>query len=180
MRQRAIANISRVDELAASGALASVTASAPSSPTRCCSSARLIMTPKARCRRQPSGPAARCCETLSGAIAPPCVKDLIRREAVRPPPRSLGRKISDEFTVPFCRGHHREVHRCGDESRLVAKSGCLPLRLVHVGFGSALIRCPNVQKPRCVTRFCHQRRRCRRTACSLRLRTEAQRRSEPA
>ena len=28
---------------------------------------------------------------------------------------ALGRKVSDEFTVPLCRGHHREVHRCGDE-----------------------------------------------------------------
>jgi hypothetical protein len=29
--------------------------------------------------------------------------------------RALGRKVSDEFTVPLCRGHHREVHRYGDE-----------------------------------------------------------------
>jgi hypothetical protein len=29
---------------------------------------------------------------------------------------ALGRKMSDEFTVPLRRGHHREVHRCGDES----------------------------------------------------------------
>ena len=29
---------------------------------------------------------------------------------------TLGRKVSDEFTVPLCRGHHREVHRCGDEA----------------------------------------------------------------
>ena len=29
--------------------------------------------------------------------------------------RALGRKVSDEFTVPLCRGHHREVHRHGDE-----------------------------------------------------------------
>jgi hypothetical protein len=29
---------------------------------------------------------------------------------------ALGRKASDEFTVPLCRGHHREVHRCGDEA----------------------------------------------------------------
>jgi len=29
--------------------------------------------------------------------------------------RALGRKVSDQFTVPLCRGHHREVHRCGDE-----------------------------------------------------------------
>jgi hypothetical protein len=29
--------------------------------------------------------------------------------------RALGSKVSDEFTVPLCRGHHREVHHCGDE-----------------------------------------------------------------
>jgi len=29
--------------------------------------------------------------------------------------RALGRKVSDEFTVPLCRGHHREVHRTGNE-----------------------------------------------------------------
>jgi hypothetical protein len=29
---------------------------------------------------------------------------------------ALGRKVSDEFTVPLCRGHHREVHHCSDES----------------------------------------------------------------
>ena len=30
--------------------------------------------------------------------------------------RALGRKASDEFTVPLCRGHHRELHRRGDEA----------------------------------------------------------------
>ena len=29
---------------------------------------------------------------------------------------ALGRKVSDEFTVPLCRGHHPEVHHCGDEA----------------------------------------------------------------
>jgi hypothetical protein len=29
---------------------------------------------------------------------------------------ALSRKVSDEFTVPLCRAHHREVHRCGDEA----------------------------------------------------------------
>jgi hypothetical protein len=24
--------------------------------------------------------------------------------------------VSDEFTVPLCRGHHREIDRCGDEA----------------------------------------------------------------
>jgi hypothetical protein len=30
-------------------------------------------------------------------------------------PRSLGRKVSDEFTVPLCRDHHTELHRHGNE-----------------------------------------------------------------
>ena len=31
-------------------------------------------------------------------------------------PRALGRKVSDEFTVPVCRLHHRELHDYGDEA----------------------------------------------------------------
>ena len=30
--------------------------------------------------------------------------------------RALSRKVSDEFTVPLCRGHHRELHRNGNEA----------------------------------------------------------------
>jgi hypothetical protein len=30
-------------------------------------------------------------------------------------PRSLGRKVSDEFTVPLCRDHHQDLHRLGNE-----------------------------------------------------------------
>jgi hypothetical protein len=30
-------------------------------------------------------------------------------------PRALGRKVSDEFTIPLCRLHHNELHRYGDE-----------------------------------------------------------------
>jgi hypothetical protein len=30
-------------------------------------------------------------------------------------PRALGRKVSDEFTVPLCRTHHRQLHHGGDE-----------------------------------------------------------------
>jgi hypothetical protein len=29
--------------------------------------------------------------------------------------RALGRKVSDEFTVPLCRLHHRDLHQRGDE-----------------------------------------------------------------
>jgi hypothetical protein len=31
-------------------------------------------------------------------------------------PRALGRTVSDEFLVPICRLHHRELHRSGDEA----------------------------------------------------------------
>jgi hypothetical protein len=30
-------------------------------------------------------------------------------------PRGLGLKVSDEFTVPLCRTHHRQLHQTGDE-----------------------------------------------------------------
>ena len=30
-------------------------------------------------------------------------------------PRAIGLKVSDEFTVPLCRGHHRELHQTGNE-----------------------------------------------------------------
>ena len=40
--------------------------------------------------------------------------------------RALGRKVSDEFTVPLCRGHHREVHGCGDEATWWQKASIDP------------------------------------------------------
>jgi hypothetical protein len=30
-------------------------------------------------------------------------------------PRAIGLKVSDEFTVPVCRSHHRELHQAGNE-----------------------------------------------------------------
>ena len=30
-------------------------------------------------------------------------------------PRALGLKVSDEFTVPLCRDHHRQLHQAGNE-----------------------------------------------------------------
>jgi len=40
--------------------------------------------------------------------------------------RALSRKVSDEFTVPLCRGHHREVHRSGDEAAWWEKASIDP------------------------------------------------------
>ena len=40
--------------------------------------------------------------------------------------RALGRKVSDEFTVPVCRGHHREVHRHADEALWWRNAGIDP------------------------------------------------------
>jgi hypothetical protein len=40
---------------------------------------------------------------------------------------ALGRKVSDEFMVPLCRGHHREVHRSGDEASWWSKAGIDPI-----------------------------------------------------
>ncbi len=42
-------------------------------------------------------------------------------------PRGLGLKVSDEFVVPLCRGHHRELHRAGDEVGWWVKTGIEPL-----------------------------------------------------
>src|SRR5215831_15090177 len=40
--------------------------------------------------------------------------------------RALGRKVSDEFTVPVCRTHHREIHRCGGEGSWWQNTGIDP------------------------------------------------------
>ena len=42
-------------------------------------------------------------------------------------PRALGRKVSDEYTVPVCRLHHRELHRYGDEASWWAAVNMDPL-----------------------------------------------------
>jgi hypothetical protein len=46
-------------------------------------------------------------------------------------PRALGRKASDEFTVPLCRVHHREVHRVGNEQAWWQAAGIDPLSVAQ-------------------------------------------------
>ena len=42
--------------------------------------------------------------------------------------RAMGRKVSDEFTVPLCRGHHRELHRSSDEAAWWRTQGIDPMQ----------------------------------------------------
>jgi hypothetical protein len=44
-------------------------------------------------------------------------------------PRAMGRKVSDEFTVPLCRTHHRDNHRFGDEEAWWASSSINPVEV---------------------------------------------------
>jgi hypothetical protein len=43
--------------------------------------------------------------------------------------RAMGRKVSDKFTVPVCRLHHRELHRRGNERAWWQQQGIEPLAL---------------------------------------------------
>jgi DNA recombination protein Rad52 len=54
-------------------------------------------------------------------------------------PRALARKVGDEFTVPLCRSHHRELHQSGNEVAWWHDMGIDPLDVAkrlwadHVG-----------------------------------------------
>jgi hypothetical protein len=45
--------------------------------------------------------------------------------------RALGRKVSDEFTVPLCRIHHRAIHRGGDERAWWKEVGIDPSKIAR-------------------------------------------------
>jgi hypothetical protein len=42
-------------------------------------------------------------------------------------PRALGRKVSDEWTVPLCSTHHRSLHNVGEEERWWREKGIDPI-----------------------------------------------------
>jgi hypothetical protein len=46
-------------------------------------------------------------------------------------PRALGRKVSDEFAVPLCRGHHRAAHRSRDELAWWRQVGIDPIKVAR-------------------------------------------------
>ncbi|WP_029085651.1 ERF family protein [Bradyrhizobium sp. th.b2] len=56
--------------------------------------------------------------------------------------RALGRKVSDEFTVPLCRAHHHELHRQGNERAWWANLKIEPLRMAHDLWTASSIHSP--------------------------------------
>jgi hypothetical protein len=46
-------------------------------------------------------------------------------------PRALSRKVSDEFAVPLCRGHHRAVHRSRDERAWWRQADIDPIKVAR-------------------------------------------------
>jgi hypothetical protein len=45
--------------------------------------------------------------------------------------RGLGQKVSDEFTVPLCRAHHRELHQSGKEVEWWARKSIEPIGIAR-------------------------------------------------
>ena len=46
-------------------------------------------------------------------------------------PRAMGRKVSDEFTVPLCNLHHRELHTCSNEEAWWEEKKLSPLLIAQ-------------------------------------------------
>jgi hypothetical protein len=46
-------------------------------------------------------------------------------------PKALGRKVSDEFTVPLCRVHHNDLHRHSNEPAWWANLKIAPLGIAR-------------------------------------------------
>jgi hypothetical protein len=59
---------------------------------------------------------------------------------------ALGRKVSDEFTVPLCRVHHREVHRHRGEAEWWRKSGVNPLEIASALWAQTLTSRMGIQQ----------------------------------
>jgi hypothetical protein len=52
--------------------------------------------------------------------------------------RAMGRRVSDRFTVPLCRLHHRELHRRGNERAWWQRYGIDPLAIAATLWGQDL------------------------------------------
>jgi len=58
-------------------------------------------------------------------------------------PRALGRKVSDEYTVPLCRAHHNDLHRHGNEKSWWANLQIEPLAVAKELWGKRPIDGPS-------------------------------------
>ncbi len=58
-------------------------------------------------------------------------------------PRTLGRKVSDEFTVPLCRSHHQSLHRHGDERAWWTDLQIEPLPIARELWGASPVHVAN-------------------------------------
>ncbi|MET4218286.1 hypothetical protein ABIB00_003504 [Bradyrhizobium sp. LB14.3] len=57
-------------------------------------------------------------------------------------PRTLGRKVSDEFTVPLCRSHHQALHRYGNEKAWWVDMQISPLAVASKLWASSPVHDP--------------------------------------
>jgi hypothetical protein len=55
-------------------------------------------------------------------------------------PRSLGRKVSDEYTVPLCRQHHMELHRHGNEKAWWSNLQIAPMETARELWATTLLQ----------------------------------------
>jgi hypothetical protein len=61
--------------------------------------------------------------------------------------RALGRRVSDEYTVPLCRSHHRALHRYGDEPSWWASHKIDPLIVARDLWERTRVSCVSVDLP---------------------------------
>ena len=71
-------------------------------------------------------------------------------------PRTLGRKVSDEFTVPLCRDHHRDLHRYGNEVAWWANLQIVPIEVAKDLWQATLLD-SDVSLPRKISHQPHDR-----------------------
>jgi ERF superfamily protein len=67
-------------------------------------------------------------------------------------PRSLGRKVSDEFTVPLCRDHHHELHRHGNEMAWWANLQITPSETARELWAATLLQADPVSDRKTATK----------------------------
>ena len=104
-------------------------------PCRTSRSRQPIRVKRAPFPNGPSSPRPFAFATKSTAnLSPPSPASICGRTPADPhhlrfaQPRALGRKVSDEFTVPVCRLHHGELHRRGDEAAWWREAAIDPCR----------------------------------------------------